>query len=105
MTGNADVQAWIADVLQLVPEGTVEQNIFRSQLQAKLSSLLLASDRPSILLGRVIDDEVEAVRESFPDFVPVVSPHLESLPWPDAPSGSLEHDLLEAAAQRYDTVA
>jgi hypothetical protein len=99
---NEEIRAWIADVLELVHEGGVEQSMFRSALNARLSVALNARGaKPDGSLATVVAEEVVELRRHFPEFDPDIDPHLPLLPWPDAPYTSLEADLLEAAAKRF----
>lgn len=98
------MKAWLEDALRLVPEGSVEQNMFRSAFFFGLSRAI-GSDAGSSTtsVADVIVHATNVIRQDFPLFKPRYDRRLPELPWPQptASSRTLEADLLQAVTKTF----
>jgi hypothetical protein len=81
---NLHPDAWLEDVLTLVPKGGFQQNLFRAELHSDLSAALVTRNGSPRSPADVVDDTTARIRLEYPSFQPRFHARLLSLGWPEA---------------------
>jgi hypothetical protein len=94
---NSEFRSWLDEVMQLVPEGDFEQNLFRSVLHCSLAGAYAQDSRGPV--SDVVGQSIELVRDDYPEFAPRFSSALRRADWPTRLPD--ERDRLKAASTTF----
>jgi hypothetical protein len=75
---------WLGETLRLVPEGGLQQNLFRSVVYHNLAAglTLRSAGKENGAVAEIVARAVDVAREDFPGFAPEFDRRLLTLEWP-----------------------